>query len=136
MKNLKKGKAAKPIISHKQIIEITRPAYLYGLWGGAITFAVSLFLLWGLLNSANILWNISFFGAAIFIQFCASMLMLLSVYFLRKEHHCFGGSVMLLCSSIVGLNLAAGLLIGPVLGIIGGILGLSEHEKLIKHHLG
>ena len=134
---MKKEKIAKnsPLVSHKQMMGITRPAYLYGLWGGIITLLVSIFLLARLPKMEILFYEISYFGVAIFVHALIGMLMLVSVYLLRKEHHTFGGSVMLLCSSIVGLTLSSGLLIGPILGIIGGILGMSEHEKLIKHHL-
>src|SRR3989344_6755377 len=124
----------KPKISHKKMIEITRSAYLLGLFGGVITLAVSLSLLMKLFN-IEVLQLSLFFQVSVFVHLLISILMLISVYLLRKEHHCFGGSVMLLCVSIIGLTIASGILIGPILGIIAGIMGLSEHEKLIKHHL-
>lgn len=132
---LEKRRVLKKSESHKKMVEITRPAHIYGLWGGVITLVVSAFLLVSLINAGRFSYDFSFFGAAIFVHSLIGILMLVSVYLLRKEHHTFGGSVMLLCSSIIGLTLSSGLLIGPILGIIGGILGMSEHEKLIRYHL-
>lgn len=126
------------IVSHKEIINITKPAYLLGLFGGVITLAVSLFLLVGLYKTGNFalfdLDSFSILNIIIISHIFISVLMLLSVYLLRREHHCLSGSIMLLCSSIIGLTIASGLMIGPVLGIVGGILGMTEHEKLIKRH--
>jgi len=125
------------LVSHEKIIDITRPAYLFGLWGAIITLMVSTFILMNSFRAGNLFrqGTVSFFEFGVFIYLIISLLMLVSVFILRKEHHSFGGSVMLLCSSIIGLTIASGLLVGPILGIIGGILGMSEHEKLIKHHL-
>jgi len=124
------------LISHKQILRITKPSYFLGLWGGVITSIVAVFLLVRLLIAGELFQGmISAVELVLFTHLSIGVLMLLSVYLLRKEHHCFGGSIMLLCVSIIGLTFASGLMIGPVLGMIAGIMGLSEHEKLIKHHL-
>jgi len=75
-------------ITHKKMIELTRPAYLLGLWGGVITLAVSLSLLMKLFNIGSLS---LFFQVSVFVHLLISILMLISVYLLRKEHHCFGG---------------------------------------------
>ncbi|HLC63248.1 MAG TPA: hypothetical protein VJJ21_02920 [Candidatus Nanoarchaeia archaeon] len=120
-------------LKHRNILRLTRNSYLLGLIGGVITLLVSLYLLWRLSFAGAL--NLDLLGASVFMHLLIGLLMILSVFLLRKEHHSFSGSVMLLCTSIIGLNFASGLLIGPLFGIIGGILGLSEHEKMIKKHL-
>lgn len=123
--------------SHETFLETTRPAYLLGLLGSVITLAVSIYVFTRLLNTGNLFIDgfVSFFEVAISLHLLVGILMLTGVYLLRKEHHTFSGSIILLTASIVGLNLASGLIIGPLLGLIAGILGLSEHEKLIRQHL-
>ena len=107
----------------EKVLDITRPAYTLGLLGGVITFLVSIYVLTRV------------FQVTLLVHLLIGVLMLISVYLLRKEHHAFSGSVMLLCSSIIGLTIASGILIGPILGIIGGILGMAEHERLIRRNL-
>ena len=129
-------KKSNPLVTHQRIIEVTRPAYMLGIIGGAITLAISLFLLLELIQTNNFLsfgW-VSFLGIAVLVHIAVSILMLVGSYLLRVEHHSLGGSIMLLCASILGLNFASGLVVGPILGIIGGVLGMAEHEKLIKHY--
>jgi len=125
------------IAKHQKILELTRNSFYLGLAGGVITLIVSLYLLLQLTGAGALSgnWLTSIYGLGLFMNILIGVLMLLAVLLLRKEHHSFGGSVMLLCAGIVGLNFAAGLLIGPLLGIIAGILGLSEHEKMIRKHL-
>jgi len=137
MPKRKRGDTLISKVKHNKILDITQNAYILGLAGGVITLAVSLYLLWqyvvsGLLVEEGLT---SVLGIAMFVHIFVGVLMILAVFLLRREHHSFSGSVMLLCASIIGLNFASGLLIGPVLGIIGGILGLSEHEKMIRQHL-
>ena len=130
-------KIAKKPSSHETFFRATRPAYLLGLLGSVITLAVSIYIFTRLLNAGNLFISgfISFLEVALSLHLLAGILMLTGVYLLRKEHHTFSGSIILLTASIVGLNLASGLIIGPLFGLIAGILGLSEHEKLIRRHL-
>jgi len=134
---LKKEKKTKKT-PHEQIIDITRPAYLFGLWGGVITLMVSVLMLIMLVTYRGTMFGqgvITFFEIVMLAHLLIGVLMLISVYLIRKEHHCFGGSVLLLCASIIGLAIASGLFIGPILGVTGGIMGMAEHEKLIRKHL-
>ena len=119
--------------SIKKIGEITKPSYILGLFSAVITLLISLYLYNKF--SITIFQEDSLISLSITIGFVTGILMLISSYLIKKEYYNLSGSIMLLSSSIIGLVFGAGILIGPVLGIIGGMLGMMEHEKLIKKHL-
>jgi len=57
------------------------------------------------------------------------IVMIFSAYLIKHETHIFLGSSLALFSGIAGLFTVAGLFLGPVLGIIGGILGFREEFR-------
>ena len=62
--------------------------------------------------------------------------MIVSAFLIKHEDHSLSGSIMALITSTFGLLTAAGILLGPVLGIVGGVLGLKEHQRIIKGSSG
>ncbi len=129
--------AKSPIISHEELKDITLPSFVLSLLAGLIIILFGVFETIGYYNNPtdpNVLkFGSGIFVFSIFIHFSVAVLTLLSSIMVRTEHHSLGGSILLLLVSVVGFVLGAGFFIGPILGIIGGILGLTEHEKLIKH---
>ncbi|MFC1768867.1 hypothetical protein ACFLZX_03820 [Nanoarchaeota archaeon] len=128
----------RPLISHSELKEITLPSYVLGIIAGVIVILFAILSLVGYV-SGTYSPEIAKFGPAIltfflFVHFTIGVLMLISCYLIRKEHQTLSGTILLLVVSVIGFVLSAGLMIGPILGTIGGILGLTEHEKLIKHH--
>ena len=67
----------------------------------------------------------------LFGQYISGICMVVASLLIKHEDHSLAGSVMVLVVSLFGLFLAMGALVGPMLGIVGGILGLKEHQKVM-----
>lgn len=119
-------------ISHEKIKEIMRPSFTIAVFASVVTLLVSIFIFYELIKAGNIDTDVVKLG--MFIHGTVTVLMLFSTFLLKQEHFCLAGSILLLCTSIIGVSFAVGIMIGPILGIIAGIMGMMEHEKLIKHH--
>lgn len=119
-------------ITHEKIEEIMRPSFTMAIFASVITLLISIFLFIQLIKSGNIGAQVVQLG--LFIHGTITVLMLFSTFLLKQEHFCLAGSILMLCSSVIGVCFAVGIMIGPILGIIAGIMGMMEHEKLIKHH--
>jgi hypothetical protein len=106
-------------------------------YSAAFTLAVTMFLFLKLfvIDAQAALATFTLQGFWIFISFLIAILTLAGAYLLRQEHHNLAGSIIILVVNVIGMAFVVGLFLGPLLGIISGMLGISEHEKLIKHHI-
>ncbi|HIH43469.1 TPA: hypothetical protein HA246_07565 [Candidatus Woesearchaeota archaeon] len=82
----------------------------------------------------------AFFDMYMFVVFflianivCA-IIMVAASFMIRHEENALAGSILILIISSIGMVLSIGLWIGPILGIISGMLGLKEHHQLMKSH--
>ncbi len=60
--------------------------------------------------------------------------MIAASFMIRHEENALAGSILILIISAIGMVFSIGLWIGPILGIISGMLGLKEHHQLMKTH--
>lgn len=82
----------------------------------------------------------TFFDMYVFVVFfliinivCA-IIMIAASFMIRHEENALAGSILILIISAIGMVFSIGLWIGPILGIISGMLGLKEHHQLMKTH--
>ena len=66
-------------------------------------------------------------------NFIAGAMIIVGSLLIKHEDHSLAGSIIVLIISLIGIMSGMGLFIGPVFGIIGGVVGLREHQHLILH---
>jgi hypothetical protein len=117
------------------------PAYEFAITSAIINFFVAVYLTVVVLRSSimhffiEIIkgYIIAFITAIIVFHYIISVLMFLSAIMIKHEDHYLAGSIIALVVSIIGFFIGAGFIIGPAIGLTGGILGLKEHRHLILH---
>lgn len=122
--------------------KITIPGYGFGLASGIVT-VITTALLYYLIFHATPLASFlkdTFFEMYVFTVFflignlvCA-IIMIAASFMIRHEENALAGSILILIISAIGMVFSIGLWIGPILGIISGMLGLKEHHQLMKTH--
>jgi ABC-type multidrug transport system permease subunit len=126
------GHKAYSMKSHEEIKHITTPAFVLSLLAGALTLFFAVWETKGVLLNNDVVFQY-FVAVLLVMHYTVAVLMFASAILLKREHHVLAASIMLLCASTAGLVLLAGFFIGPAMGILGGIAGVREYEKMIKH---
>ena len=67
----------------------------------------------------------------VIIHLVLSILITIGSVLLKHEDHSLSGSIIVLGGGMFGLLLGAGLFIGSIQAIIGGVMGLKEHQKIL-----
>ena len=114
---------------------ITEAGFVISLIAGIIILSVAVF---GTYLTRDI---IATYGAIISIlayfllisNYIAGAMIIVGSVLIKHEDHSLAGSIIVLIVSLVGIVSGMGLFVGPVCGIVGGIVGLREHQHLILH---
>ncbi|MBW2980137.1 hypothetical protein KY360_01825 [Candidatus Woesearchaeota archaeon] len=114
---------------------ITEAGFVISLIAGIIILC---FAVVGIFLTKNIEANygaiISLFAYFLLVSnFIAGLMIIVGSVLIKHEDHSLAGSIIVLIISLVGIVSGMGLFIGPVCGIVGGVVGLREHQHLILH---
>ncbi len=114
---------------------VTEAGYVISLIAGIIILSVAIFGTYIvkdiIANYGSIFTFLAYF--LIVSNYLAGIIIIVGSELIKHEDHSLAGSIMVLIVSLVGVLTGMGLFIGPIFGIIGGILGLREHQHLIMH---
>ncbi|UCH12404.1 MAG: hypothetical protein JSW18_00165 [Candidatus Omnitrophota bacterium] len=66
-------------------------------------------------------------------NYIAGVMIVVGSILIKHEDHSLSGSIIVLIMSLVGIVSGMGVFVGPICGIIGGVVGLREHQHLILH---
>ncbi|MFC1705051.1 hypothetical protein ACFLZ6_01840 [Nanoarchaeota archaeon] len=114
---------------------ITEAGYVISLIAGIVILSVALF---GTYLAKDIIatYGAIFSFLAYFLiasNYIAGVMVVVGSLLIKHEDHSLAGSIMVLIVSLVGILTGMGIFVGPVLGIVGGVVGLREHQHLILH---
>tara|TARA_Y100000310_G_C20674093_1_gene811920 strand:- start:1031 stop:1414 length:384 start_codon:yes stop_codon:yes gene_type:complete len=119
------------------------PGFEFSLTAGILTILIALYATW-IVFASNFITDIIapflkdvvivIFLGLLFTHYVIGILMIISAFLIKHKDHSLAGSTMILITSIMGILLGAGIFIGPILGLIGGILGHKEHQKAMHLH--
>lgn len=114
---------------------ITEAGFVISLIAGIIILCVAAFgtfLVRDIIASYGRI--ISIFAYFLLVSnFIAGAMIITGSVLIKHEDHSLSGSIIVLIMSLVGIVSGMGLFVGPVCGIIGGVVGLREHQHLILH---
>lgn len=114
---------------------ITEAGFVISLVAGIVILLVAVvatYLTRGIIATYGAI--ISFFAYFLIISnYIAGIMIIIGSVLIKHEDHSLSGSIIVLIVSLVGVIIGMGLFIGPVCGIIGGVVGLREHQHLILH---
>jgi hypothetical protein len=114
---------------------ITEAGFVISLIAGIIILGVASFgtyLARGIIASYGAI--ISMLAYFLLISnFIGGTMIIVGSILIKHEDHSLAGSIIVLIISLIGVMSGMGLCIGPVFGIIGGVVGLREHQHLILH---
>lgn len=115
--------------------EVTLPSFATGIIAGVVTLAAAVLSTLGFYSglAAKSIYPMWALLGILGAHYIVGVLMIVGVILVRYESHNLSGSMLMLVISSIGMVVSAGFWIGPILGIIAGILGLFEQQKLILH---
>lgn len=114
---------------------ITEAGFVISLIAGIIILGVAVvatFLTKGIISTYGAI--ISVFAYFLLISnYIAGLMVVVGSVLIKHEDHSLAGSIIVLIVSLVGVVSGMGLFLGPIFGIVGGVVGLREHQHLILH---
>ena len=115
--------------------KVTEAGYIFSLVSGIIILVVTIIAISIISILTRYLGNLLGIFAYILLgmHLLSGILITIGSILIKKEDHSLAGSILVLVVSSVGILIGTGLYIGPAVGLVGGILGLKEHQRLILH---
>jgi hypothetical protein len=114
---------------------ITEAGFVISLVAGVIVLGVASFAVYlarGIIASYGAI--ISLLAYFLLISnFIAGAMIIIGSLLIKHEDHSLAGSIIVLIISLIGILSGMGLFVGPMFGIVGGVVGLREHQHLILH---
>ncbi len=122
----------------KNDTSIVMPSFLLSLIGGVTVLFISLL---GLFFSSRLMGTMAsqvlvrsiivvFFSLMVMHVVCG-MCLIVGSFLIRSKKYSLAGSITVLVTGVVGIILGAGLFVGPIIALIGGIMGMRAHQRLI-----
>ncbi len=125
-----------PFVRHEEFVRAITPSFVLASTGGVLTILASIVIGAGAISPARPMAD-PYLGVVLtFAIAFLGVLMIISSLMLRKENYCLSGSILSLITGSMGIALGSAFYIawlGPLLALIGGVLGVREHEELIRH---
>ena len=125
-----------PLVRHEEFVRVITPSFILAIIGGILTILAATVFGAGAISPARAMSD-PYVGIVItFTLGFLGVLMLVAAWFLRKENYCLAGSILALITGSIGFALGAAFWIGwigPLLAIVSGVIGIREHEELIRH---
>jgi len=119
--------------------DITIPGFIVSLIAGVLTIFLPMIVnLVGLGFLSTLLGQmlrevvILMVTGVLVMHYLCGLVMIVSGFLIKHEDHSLAGSILILVVSTITLVSFGGLFIGPILGIVGGIMGLKEHQRLMR----